>query len=586
MGQEQNSGREPFFYVEMDLDYCGNIYGVLPCTASEPSGSECYNTYVTCQDTDNFNRGVKTYRFSTDEVVKPLSLNAFPVIIKKPTITPARLEIENGIGQRGAISISLSDFIHNDEGIDPYKNNRLLPVQGTFFSRLRRRNPFYQDREFKIITGYILDGLIVDTTTRLYLINKFDGSNKNGVYTITAKDILKLVEDSSALFPEPLEVLTGGVISAGSTTVLLRTGDGLKMPATGKVKIDSEIISYTGVSTDTLTGCIRGNWNSTAATHAANTNVNLVRSYAGVNVVNIIYDLLVNYAGVNPSYIPFSDNPLLPDEWDNEKANWLASNNLTSLIAEPTKISELIKQLSIQNSLSLWWNEKEQKIKMSATSIALANQTPETFNDIKHILADSLDIKEDLEHRLSQIWIYFNSIDYTKSFDDIENYSNVKIYSNPLVELPELYGKENIRIIYANWLRDANSSIVSTIASRLIQKDLTQNYLISFSLDAKDAALWTGEHAILIHKDIQGINGAPEAQKIHVTQVKESEPGHEFLYKAKATIYDPSQRFFFIASDTAPDYISATDTEKLNNGYLSEGYNNFSDGGSYYSITG
>ena len=56
-------GRQPFQYVEIDLDYCANTAGVAPCTASQTGDAKCFNTYATCNDTANFNLTTKTYRF-------------------------------------------------------------------------------------------------------------------------------------------------------------------------------------------------------------------------------------------------------------------------------------------------------------------------------------------------------------------------------------------------------------------------------------------------------------------------------------------------------------------------------------------
>lgn len=56
-------------------------------------------------------------------------------------------------------------------------------------------------------------------------------------------------------------------ITAAATTLDVASGDGDSFPETGTIIIGSEIITYTGVSTDTLTGLTRGVADSTAATH-------------------------------------------------------------------------------------------------------------------------------------------------------------------------------------------------------------------------------------------------------------------------------------------------------------------------------
>ena len=52
------------------------------------------------------------------------------------------------------------------------------------------------------------------------------------------------------------------------TTISLAAGTGTNYPSTGYIIIGSEVISYTGVSTDDLTGCVRGALTSTAAVHS------------------------------------------------------------------------------------------------------------------------------------------------------------------------------------------------------------------------------------------------------------------------------------------------------------------------------
>ena len=70
-------GRQPFQYVEIDLDYCANTAGVAPCTALQTGDAKCFNTYATCNDTQNFNLTTNTYRFcSPNSAKEPQGLDA------------------------------------------------------------------------------------------------------------------------------------------------------------------------------------------------------------------------------------------------------------------------------------------------------------------------------------------------------------------------------------------------------------------------------------------------------------------------------------------------------------------------------
>jgi hypothetical protein len=65
--------------------------------------------------------------------------------------------------------------------------------------------------------------------------------------------------------------ISGGTLSSSNTTVTLDSTVGL--PATGFIKVDSEIIGYGAISGNTLTSCSRGQDNTTAASHTNGTAV-------------------------------------------------------------------------------------------------------------------------------------------------------------------------------------------------------------------------------------------------------------------------------------------------------------------------
>jgi hypothetical protein len=65
--------------------------------------------------------------------------------------------------------------------------------------------------------------------------------------------------------------ISGGTLSSTNTTVTLSSTVGL--PATGFIKVDSEIIGYGAISGNTLTSCVRGQDNTTAASHTNGTAV-------------------------------------------------------------------------------------------------------------------------------------------------------------------------------------------------------------------------------------------------------------------------------------------------------------------------
>ena len=65
-----------------------------------------------------------------------------------------------------------------------------------------------------------------------------------------------------------VETTLDGAHDASTTTISLASGTGDNYRSSGYIIINSEVISYTGVSTDDLTGCVRGALGTTAAAHS------------------------------------------------------------------------------------------------------------------------------------------------------------------------------------------------------------------------------------------------------------------------------------------------------------------------------
>lgn len=70
-----------------------------------------------------------------------------------------------------------------------------------------------------------------------------------------------------------LESTLASSLTANASTLTLAAGDGASFPTSGLIVIENELISYTGVTDDTLTGLTRGVGDSDAAAHDAGAEV-------------------------------------------------------------------------------------------------------------------------------------------------------------------------------------------------------------------------------------------------------------------------------------------------------------------------
>jgi hypothetical protein len=152
------------------------------------------------------------------------------------------------------------------------------------------------------LTGYNL--LAVGTNLKYYIQNSSGGAyndvtpirltntavasafttatstNSGGYTTVTVTDAGFGGQANDFVNIVPLNTTLNGAIDSSVTSIVLTSAAGF--PATGSVFIDSECITYTGISTNTLTGCTRGTNGTTAASHLTLTAV-----YAAPNGVLI-----------------------------------------------------------------------------------------------------------------------------------------------------------------------------------------------------------------------------------------------------------------------------------------------------------
>ena len=343
-------------FVEIDVDHCTNTYGVSPCTASIPTTgtAKCFNSLASCQDRVNFNNSPVTLRFGKSSEYLPLDIDCVPSILQV-SFTPATISLGEDLGQRATLTVSFTDHPHSDTGAggDPYLSDRDYDPykQGSFPGKFRARYPFLQGRPIRVIRG--LDGQTLDQMdTRHYIIDSFDGPNFNGIFTITAKDVLKLADDDKVQAPKLSNGFLNADLTATATSFTIApTNAGDTYAASGYINIGgSEICAFTR-SNDVFT-ITRAQKNTTANTHSAQDRVQECLQYDGVDPADIISDLFINYAGIDASYIPLNT-------WKTETATYL-QRVYTTLIAEPIGVNTLVSELIQQAALAIWWDDATQ----------------------------------------------------------------------------------------------------------------------------------------------------------------------------------------------------------------------------------
>lgn len=503
-------------YVEIDIDYCANTYGLAPCTASIPTtGSiKCFNSLNTCQDRPNFVNAPVTLRFTVDCNYLPADIEAIPSI-ESINFNPARVSLGENLGERATLSVTFADHRHSDtgEGFDKYYAERPYDpfTLGTFFGKFRARQPFLRGRAIRLIRGTLGQSL-AEMDTRHYIIDSFDGPTPAGMYTINAKDVLKLADDDRAQAPVVSNGFLSSDITTGTTSITLNpAGIGnLEYPASGFVAIGgNEICSFTR-SGDVLT-IVRGQIGTIAATHDAQDRVQLCLQYVGEDPADIIYDLLANYAGIDTSMLPLT-------AWQAETAGFLG-RLYSATVADPTGVNKLVSELIEQAGLMVWWDDQNLQVRLQV--LRSISTLADSFDE-DNTMEGSLATRENPNSRVSQVWTYYGQKNPLKPLDEVENWRSTLATVD--LERESDYGSSAIKKIFARWIPAFGRSIADRLNDIVISRFRDPPRSFSFDVfrhGGDEVVLGAGYQ--IGGWTIQDATGAPTMAPIQVTRLKHTE---------------------------------------------------------------
>lgn len=570
--ESSKAGRRPITIVELVLDKCANTYGIPPCTASGPAGSECYNTRGTCQDVPNYSITSKVYRFCDTRAGIPAGFEAIPCL-RDISITPSKLTPGKGLGALGSVSIKLADFPHHDREIDPYVGTRAYnpATLGTYFGKLLARNPHYQGRAVKVYHGYVGSGgwdFPGDFQTRYYVIERIEGPTAKGLVTIIGKDPLKLADDDRAKCPIPTsETLTADLDATDATNFY--TTDGTPYDLIGSVRIGDEVISYLLRTVGGIFGPLaRGAFGSEATAHAIDDVVQQVKSWVGVPVVDVVLELLEDFTEIPPAFIAAGN--LDPD-------GWLAGVSVNAQITEPTGVRTLLAELAEQCLFDLWWDEIDQVIRLKPLGPPLAAIS---IDEAGNIVEASAVVKTDPNDRISQVWLHYDQADPTQGATEDGNFNRLYIATDLNSEGAEEYGSARVQKVRSRWFKEDDAAAMG-LATRLIARQKTPPVKVKLEVDAKEA-IAVGDDITINTRLYQDVTGAALASNFRVVSVDPVEGGHKLQIEAE-TLGFPG-RYARITANAQVDYGSASAAEKAAGGFIAPTVGNFGDGGAPYKV--
>lgn len=554
---------------ESTVDFTGRI-----------SGARFYNNTTAPDLTPTF---VLPLRFSQGRVADQ-NITGAPYVIpslRSVSTSPTRINLSrsnenaSGLGNRALVSFQFRDHPHDDLMVDPYLEHRDYDpfTRASFWSKWMVRNLYRYNMVLRVHEGYIEQALS-DMVRREYILTNASGPGETGGVTLQGKDVLTLVEARKAQAPPASPGILGSAISDTDTTINVVGAVVSNYPASGTIRIDDELITYSAVA-DAIGGGIdftvtqRGSDGTIAAAHDEEDAVQECVRYTNRNVSFIACDLMTGYGGIDPGLIDETT-------FDDETERFLSAYLLSVIISEPTPVVRLLSELQEQVGFYLWWDERVALIRMRAVRSILAR--PPTLSDELSIIEGTFTVQDAPRDRISRVQFHYNIRSQVADPDEALSYRSILVQADLPSKSPEQYGEQSNRIILGRWIN--SSGLALATASRIVQRYSIVPRKAKIRVDAKDRSLWTGDNVILDHFLNVDIFGLEDQAVWTIISAEEVIPGETVEYVLEdTTLYGRSA---FIQSDGAPDYTPGAD---LFLAFIGDANGLLSDGGDSARIT-
>jgi len=445
------------------------------------------------------------------------------------------------LGRRASVNFSCTDFVHSDIGQDRYVADRLVNPrsQSTFWRKWLVREKFGKvNASVKVYDGYAGQALS-EYRVREYLLDMAQ-YNEDAI-SFRARDILSLTEFRRAQVPAPSTGILKEELNETALSFVVFGDVRPDYPASGTVRINDEIIRYSELTYDSgsdettfsmVDSSYRGSDGSEVAEHDVDDLVQLCRRYTNDTVSNVLLNLLMTDAGIPAQQVAV-------DEIETEDELYLSAYKLTTLITEPTSVSRLIGKLSEECSFYIWWDERDQRVRMQAIrGLDIDEDVQASWAYEKNIVGGSMKIEEKPKQRLNVIDFYYNPSDFAGALDKPSNFKNGLQVINGTSSLPEQYGNYvQIRTIFSRWL--STEAQANQTSSRLALRFADVPQYLEFMVDAKDRAIWTGDFVTISHPLIVDEDGNRiEDKRWLVVEGEEIDPGHLVRYRVADVTLD------------------------------------------------
>jgi len=242
---------------------------------------------------------------------------------------------------------------------------------------------------------------------------------------------------------------------------------------------------------DTLTGCQRGAYGSTASAHSAGTSVQVL-------------------------------------ELSDEVGRWLPSARYRRFLEKPVAIKDLLHELR-QSTLAHIWQGEDSRVHFKCAPVPFFRDPPKQLTDAEHLVRQSVHSDQNEEARKTRVTVYYDPLSADPGTDP-EQYRAALLHLDQEVESENYYGEKRNYEIFSPWIYRSLEAL--NAAAHFLLRFRYGAPLLTFGLELKDADLRVGDFVRLTTDLIQAPAGVTRPNALY--EVVKKKPMSENLFEYQA----------------------------------------------------
>lgn len=530
------------------FDLCSNFAGAYAIDYVDVvkvlavTGDECYNTFFTCQDQDNYSRMLHADKYCMPGSSIPAGMTIRPYI---QSVAGASTELPNfgGLARRAVLTLGMVDEPGLDTSNDPYFATRAEPAAGSYWTRWLARNPNYAGRFVKVRRGFVVDPWDWNTfKDELYVIDKISGPDANGNVRVVLKDPLKLTDRDKIPLPTDGELLYD--VSIVDVTLTVKTGKGVQYAGIDDhIRIDDEVIKVGAWVGDTATGLVRAQFGTIAEAHDADSNVQLCKSWIDQDLTAVIQDI-ENTSGIADINIDVAALQAA------ESAYFGNAYKITACITDPEDPSKLLDELGVLGNAVILWDPVAQKVGFRVIAPEPVGSTLPLWTDERTFIDGSVSVTPQDDARITRSYLRFGLKNVTDDKEEPKFYSVTRGNIDAAAEDVNGYGDRRPDVVYSRWFRPQNDGAALTYTGRRLTRYRDAPKIIQAKIDPKDYDRTLGDLVEIETTQLVDQHGKPKRTTCLVRKIDDK--GDVIDVHLETTLL--GGRRAFIAPAGTPDY--------------------------------